>query len=145
MEIAKYGSIIFLKFIKLIIGPLVLSTLVVGVAGIGDAGTVGRMGIKTIGWFIFASMMSLTLGLIIVNIFKPGLDFQNQISEALASNLPKTDSFPLDRFVSRQLMQENIFVALSSHKMVLQIVVFSPLTFWFSNLDSYRKEGATNH
>jgi Na+/H+-dicarboxylate symporter len=60
VSIAKYGNIIFLKFIKLIIGPLVLSTLVVGVAGIGDAGTVGRMSVKTIGWFIFASLMSLT-------------------------------------------------------------------------------------
>jgi Na+/H+-dicarboxylate symporter len=75
INIAKFGNIIFLRFIKLIIGPLVLSTLVVGVAGIGDAGTVGRMGVKTIGWFILASLMSLTLGLIIVNIFKPGLDF----------------------------------------------------------------------
>ena len=126
VAIAKYGSIIFLKFIKLIIGPLVLSTLVVGVAGIGDAGTVGRMGVKTIGWFIFASLMSLTLGLIIVNLFQPGLDFQNQISDAVASNLPKTDSFTLDHFIE-QLIPENIFVALSSHKMVLQIVVFSVL------------------
>lgn len=126
VEIAKYGSIIFLKFIKLIIGPLVLSTLVVGVAGIGDAGTVGRMGVKTIGWFIFASLMSLTLGLVIVNVFQPGLEFQNQISETVVANLPKTDSFTLDHFIE-QLIPENIFVALSSHKMVLQIVVFSVL------------------
>lgn len=126
VEIAKYGSIIFLKFIKLIIGPLVLSTLVVGVAGIGDAGTVGRMGVKTIGWFIFASLMSLTLGLVIVNIFQPGLEFQNQISETVVANLPKKDSFTLDHFIE-QLVPENIFVALSSHKMVLQIVVFSVL------------------
>ena len=126
VEIAKYGSIIFLKFIKLIIGPLVLSTLVVGVASIGDPGTVGRMGVKTIGWFIFASLMSLTLGLIIVNVFQPGLEFQNQVSDAVANNLPKTDSFTLDHFIE-QLVPENIFIALSSHKLVLQIVVFSVL------------------
>jgi Na+/H+-dicarboxylate symporter len=126
VNIAKFGNIIFLRFIKLIIGPLVLSTLVVGVAGIGDAGTVGRMGAKTIGWFIFASLMSLSLGLIFVNIFKPGLDFQNQISDALVGNLPKTDAITLDHFIE-QLVPENIFVALSSHKMVLQIVVFSVL------------------
>lgn len=126
VNIAKYGNIIFLKFIKLIIGPLVLSTLVVGVAGIGDAGSIGRMSVKTIGWFIFASIMSLTLGLIIVNIFKPGLDFQNQISADAIANLPKTDNFTLEHFID-QLIPENIFVALSSHKMVLQIVVFSVL------------------
>ena len=126
VEVAKFGSIIFLRFIKLIIGPLVLSTLVVGVAGIGDAGTVGRMGAKTIGWFIFASLMSLTLGLILVNIFKPGLDFQNQITESMAGTLPKVSSLSLDHFIE-QLIPENIFVALSSHKMILQIVVFSVL------------------
>jgi Na+/H+-dicarboxylate symporter len=126
VNIAKYGNIIFLKFIKLIIGPLVLSTLVVGVAGIGDAGSIGRMSVKTIGWFIFASIMSLTLGLVIVNIFKPGLDFQNQISADAIANLPKTDNFTLEHFID-QLIPENIFVALSSHKMVLQIVVFSVL------------------
>ena len=70
--VAAFGSIIFLKLIKLIIGPLVLSTLIVGVAGIGDAKTVGRMGVKTIGWFIFESLISLTLGLILVNILRPG-------------------------------------------------------------------------
>jgi Na+/H+-dicarboxylate symporter len=126
INIAKYGNIIFLKVIKLIIGPLVLSTLVVGVASIGDAGTVGRMGIKTIGWFIFASLMSLSLGLIIVNIFDPGLDFKDQITNTLATNIPKTDGFTLEHFID-QLVPENIFVALSSHKMVLQIVVFSVL------------------
>ncbi|MBK8515123.1 MAG: dicarboxylate/amino acid:cation symporter [Saprospiraceae bacterium] len=126
VNVAKYGNIIFLKFIKLIIGPLVLSTLVVGVAGIGDAGTIGRMSVKTIGWFIFASLMSLTLGLTIVNIFQPGLDFQNQISEATATNLVTTDTFTLEHFID-QLIPENIFVALSSHKMVLQIVIFSVL------------------
>ncbi len=126
INIAKYGNIIFLKFIKLIIGPLVLSTLVVGVAGIGDASAIGRMSAKTIGWFIFASLMSLSLGLVIVNLFKPGLDFANQISAEAVANIPKTDSFTLDHFIE-QLVPENIFVALSSHKMVLQIVVFSVL------------------
>jgi Na+/H+-dicarboxylate symporter len=125
--IVKYGSIIFLKLIKLIIGPLVLSTLVVGVASIGDAGTVGRLGAKTIGWFIFASVMSLTLGLIIVNLFQPGLEFASHVTAQAASAVQlKTDSFTVEHFMD-QLVPENIFVALSSHKMVLQIVVFSVL------------------
>jgi Na+/H+-dicarboxylate symporter len=127
VDIVKYGSIIFLKLIKLIIGPLVLSTLVVGVASIGDAGTVGRLGAKTIGWFIFASVMSLTLGLIIVNLFQPGLEFASHVTAQAASAVQlKTDSFTVEHFMD-QLVPENIFVALSSHKMVLQIVVFSVL------------------
>jgi Na+/H+-dicarboxylate symporter len=125
-DIIKWGNIIFLKLIKLIIGPLVLSTLVLGVASIGDPGKVGRMGAKTIGWFIFASIISLTLGLLFVNYFKPGLAFAGQISSLGSEGLPSTAAFSFDHFME-QLVPENIFVALSSHKMVLQIVVFSIL------------------
>lgn len=117
------GSYIFLKLIKLIIGPLVLSTLVVGVANIGDAKTVGRMGIKTIGWFIFASLTSLTLGLILVNFLRPGDAFITQVQELKGSGL-KVEEFTLTHFID-QLFPENIIVSLSSHKTVLQIVVFS--------------------
>ncbi len=126
VNIIKWGNIIFLKLIKLIIGPLVLSTLVVGVASIGDAGKVGRMGAKTIGWFLFASALSLSLGLLFVNVFKPGLAFADQINSLGQTALPSTANFSVDHFME-QLIPENIFVALSSHKMVLQIVIFSIL------------------
>ena len=122
-KFTSLGSYIFLKLIKLIIGPLVLSTLVVGVANIGDAKTVGRMGVKTIGWFIFASLVSLTLGLILVNILQPGQAFIGQISQ-IDPSLIKTSEFTLLNFID-QLFPENIILSLSSHKTVLQIVVFS--------------------
>ncbi|MBL7836835.1 MAG: dicarboxylate/amino acid:cation symporter [Bacteroidetes bacterium] len=122
VQYTSLGNYIFLRLIKLIIAPLVLSTLVVGVAGIGDAKTVGRMGIKTIGWFVFASLMSLTLGLILVNILKPGLAFSNE----LLNNGPelKSAEFTLIHFID-QLIPENIILSLSSHTSVLQIVIFS--------------------
>ena len=123
IENTKLGSYVFLKLIKLIIGPLVLSTLVVGVANIGDAKSVGRMGIKTIGWFIFASLMSLTLGLVLVNTLQPGLAFTEQVQH-LSSSQIQTQEFTLLHFID-QLFPENIIVALSTHKTVLQIVVFS--------------------
>src|SRR5215813_9529481 len=66
-QIASYISIIsdvFLRLIKMLIGPLVFSTLVVGVAHMGDAASVGRVFVKAIGWFITASLISLVLGLI---------------------------------------------------------------------------------
>lgn len=123
VEYTSLGNHIFLRLIKLIISPLVLSTLVVGVAGIGDAKTIGRMGAKTIGWFVFASLMSLTLGLILVNILEPGLAFANQIQTDATIGL-KAEEFTLLHFID-QLFPENIVVALSSHKTVLQIVIFS--------------------
>src|SRR6188768_4003504 len=64
---------IFLRLIKMIVAPLVLSTLVVGVAKLGDINSVGRIGGKTLLWFIGASLTSLTLGAILVNIFEPGI------------------------------------------------------------------------
>ncbi|MEN9345065.1 MAG: hypothetical protein RLZZ60_534 [Bacteroidota bacterium] len=119
----KLGSYVFLKLIKLIIGPLVLSTLVVGVANIGDAKSVGRMGVKTIAWFVFASLMSLTLGLVLVNTLQPGAAFTDQVQH-LSSSQIQTQEFTLLHFID-QLFPENIVVALSTHKTVLQIVVFS--------------------
>lgn len=123
VEYTSLGNHIFLRLIKLIIAPLVLSTLIVGVAGIGDAKTIGRMGAKTIGWFVFASLTSLTLGLILVNILEPGLAFANQIQTDANIGL-KAEEFTLLHFID-QLFPENIVVAMSSHKTVLQIVIFS--------------------
>ena len=54
---------IFLRLIRMIIAPLVFSTLVVGIAHMGDSAAIGRVGIKTLGWFMLASLLSLTLGL----------------------------------------------------------------------------------
>src|SRR5580658_10286523 len=63
---------IFLSLIKMIIAPLVFSTLVVGIAHMEDAASIGRVGIKTLGWFIGAGLVSLTLGLVLVQWLHPG-------------------------------------------------------------------------
>jgi hypothetical protein len=74
-EIAGYFGIltdIFLRLIKMIIAPLVFATLVVGLAGMGDSKTVGRIGAKALGWFVGASLCSLALGLLFANLLHPG-------------------------------------------------------------------------
>ena len=74
-EVAGYFAMvtdIFLRLVKMIIAPLVFSTLVAGLAGMGDAGTVGRIGGKAVGWFLMASLVSLTIGLIFANLLQPG-------------------------------------------------------------------------
>src|SRR5437763_16613950 len=73
--VAGYISLItdvFLRLIKMIIAPLVFSTLVVGIAHMGDTKSLGRIGIKTMGWFITASLFSLLLGMALVNLLRPG-------------------------------------------------------------------------
>ena len=72
---ADYLSIItdiFLRLIRMIIAPLVFSTLVVGIAHMEDSAAIGRVGVKTLGWFILASLVSLTIGLIMVQFLQPG-------------------------------------------------------------------------
>lgn len=74
-EIAGYISImsdVFLRLIKMLIDPLVFSTLVVGIAHMGDAASVGRVFGKALGWFVTASLISLILGLIMANLLQPG-------------------------------------------------------------------------
>lgn len=64
---------VFIRMIKMIVAPLVFFTLVVGVAKLGDIKAVGRIGGKTLLWFLCASLTSLVLGMILVNLFKPGI------------------------------------------------------------------------
>jgi len=59
---------VFLRLIKMIIAPLVFSTLVVGIAHMGDTGALGRVGLKSVGWFVGASLVSLTLGLLLFHL-----------------------------------------------------------------------------
>src|SRR5512138_3458829 len=66
----------FLRLVRMIIAPLVFATLVVGIAKMGDIATVGRIGIKALGWFLFASLISLTLGLVLVDVLEPGKAMQ---------------------------------------------------------------------
>src|SRR5262245_34028715 len=80
-EIVSLLPTAFLRLIKMIIAPLVLTTLVVGIGKMGDSKTVGRIGGKALGWFIFASLISLTMGLILVQLFEPGKAMQLPLPE----------------------------------------------------------------
>ena len=64
---------LFLRMIKMIIAPLLFSTLVVGIAGAGDLKTMGRIGAKTMLWFYLATTVALVIGLVMVNVFQPGV------------------------------------------------------------------------
>src|SRR5919107_1474576 len=68
----KILTTVFLRLIQMIIAPLVFSTLVVGIAKLGDLKSVGRVGGKALLWFVTASLVSLLIGLVLVNFFKPG-------------------------------------------------------------------------
>jgi len=125
---ADYMSLIttlFLRLIKMIIAPLVFSTLMVGIARMGDTKEVGRVGIKTLGWFFIASVLSLTLGLIMVNLFRPGDALLGHIPAdgAAAAAALQTSSLSLKEFITH-LVPSSIIDGMAKNE-ILQIVVFS--------------------
>ena len=124
--VAGYISLftdVFLRLIKMIIAPLVFSTLVVGIAHMGDAKSIGRIGIKTMGWFISASLMSLVLGMVLVNALRPGDSLNLPLPDASASANLKVASISLKEFVTH-LVPRSVFEAMATNE-ILQIVVFS--------------------
>ena len=125
-QIAGYISIlsdVFLRLIKMLIGPLVFSTLVVGIAHMGDAASVGRVFVKAIGWFIVASLVSLVLGLVLANVLQPGQNLGLPLPDIGSSANLATAKFTLKDFVSH-LVPKSFFEAMA-HNEILQIVVFS--------------------
>jgi Na+/H+-dicarboxylate symporter len=116
---------LFLRLIKMIIAPLVFSTLVVGIAKMGDVNEVGRIGVKALGWFIIASVISLSLGLVLVNLFRPGdaMALTNLVPAAGTASGITTSSLTLKEFVTH-LVPSSIVDGMAKNE-ILQIVIFS--------------------
>lgn len=114
---------VFLRLIKMIVAPLVFFTLVVGVAKLGDIKAVGRIGGKTLLWFLSASLMSLLLGMVLVNIFKPGIAMQLPLpSTGEDAGIPKA-ALTLREFL-HHVFPSSVIDAMAKNE-ILQIVVFS--------------------
>ena len=121
----KLLSNIFIRLVQMIIAPLVFSTLVVGIAKLGDLKTVGRVGGKAILWFVTASLASLLLGMVLVNYFKPGqyIDLSQKDVTGLTDLMGKQKSFSLQNFVEHVIPRS--FIEAMATNEILQIVVFS--------------------
>ncbi|HEX4328459.1 MAG TPA: cation:dicarboxylase symporter family transporter, partial [Burkholderiales bacterium] len=125
-QVAGYISImsdVFLRLIKMLIGPLVFSTLVVGVAHMGDAASVGRVFAKALGWFVTASLVSLVVGLILANILQPGHNLGLPLPDIGSSANLATSKFTLKDFVAHMVPKS--FAEAMANNEILQIVVFS--------------------
>src|SRR5262249_35196627 len=124
--VAGYFSLItdlFLRLIKMIIAPLVISMLIVGIAHMGDTQSIGRIGLKAMAWFLSASLVSLALGLVMVNLLRPGDNLNLPLPDAGTSTNLKVSALSLKEFVTH-LVPRSIIEAMANNE-ILQIVVFS--------------------
>ena len=121
----KILATIFIRLVQMIISPLVFTTLVVGIAKLGDIKSVGRIGGKAMGWFFTASFISLLIGLFWVNVLQPGVGLHlSNIDVSTASEVTeKTTNFSAQNFIEH-IIPKSIFEAMSGNE-ILQIVVFS--------------------
>ena len=143
-HIGQYFKIltgVFLRLVQMIIAPLVITTLIVGIAKMGNLKAVGRVGGRSMIWFFSASLASLLLGLMLVNYFKPGESLHLNINaldtSAAADVIGKTQSFSVKHFIEH-LFPKSIFEALATNE-ILQIVVFS--IFFGIALTQYGEKG----
>ncbi|MFN6077440.1 MAG: dicarboxylate/amino acid:cation symporter [Fluviicola sp.] len=114
---------IFLRLIKMIVALLVFSTLVVGVARLGDIKSVGRIGGKTLLWFLSASFVSLMLGMILVNIFQPGIHMDLPVPDESTTTGIEKVALSFKEFLNHVFPKSPIEAM--AHNEILQIVVFS--------------------
>lgn len=133
-------SDIFMRLIKMIIAPLVFAVLVVGVAKVGDFKSVGRIGIKTLLYFTTAAIVSLFLGLMLVNFFEPGKQMALELPAANADvGIEAGKGFDAKNFIEH-VIPESIVGVMAKNE-ILPIVVFA--LFFGVALASLGKSGKT--
>jgi Na+/H+-dicarboxylate symporter len=126
VEVGKWFGLvtnIFLRLIKMIIAPLVFATLVSGIVHMGDTSALGRVGLKTMSWFISATIISLSLGAILVNLIQPGVGSGLALPAATATAdivKPTSDIFT----IIAEMVPKSIIEGMANNTM-LQIVIFS--------------------
>jgi Na+/H+-dicarboxylate symporter len=121
----KMLATVFIRLVQMIISPLVFTTLVVGIAKLGDIKAVGRIGGKALGWFFTASFISLLLGMFFVNILEPGvgLNLSNIDLSSASEVTAKTQNLSFENFIEH-IVPKSIFEAMATNE-ILQIVIFS--------------------
>ena len=127
LEILRAGAQLFLQMIKMIIAPLVFSTLVVGIAGHGNMKTLGNLGSKTIIYFLTATSIALVIGLVAANVLQPGVGCEVSYSEGQMQQLEQikntSETHSITDMVTH-VVPKSVIGAMSKNE-ILQIVVFS--------------------
>lgn len=129
--IKPWGTI-FINLLKLIAVPLIIVSLISGISGLNDVSRLSRIGFKTIGLYLLTTVIAVSVGLLVVNVIKPGnflsaeksAEFQAKYA-ANVTPAATNDEGPLQFIVN--LVPDNIFAALTDNTRMLQIIFFSLL------------------
>ena len=121
----KMLATVFIRLVQMIISPLVFTTLVVGIAKLGDIRAVGRIGGKALGWFFSASLVSLLIGMFWVNLLQPGVGLNlSDVDVSTATEVTeKAQGFSAQNFIEH-IIPKSIVEAMANNE-ILQIVIFS--------------------
>ncbi|MCD4735690.1 MAG: dicarboxylate/amino acid:cation symporter [Bacteroidales bacterium] len=117
---------IFLRALKMIIIPLILSSLISGITNIGSTTNLGRLGFKTLSYYIMTSFFAIMTGLILVNIIKPGVGADLNLSQMVEGLEEKQRSF---YEILIEIIPENIFRAFAENDMLS--IIFFAIIFGF--------------
>ena len=112
----------------MLIVPLILTSIISGVVSVGDPSALGRIGLKTMGYYFMTSLLAIVVGLAIVNVFKPGegaeLNLTSSVSQKDVGEANATD-------IILDMVPDNVFGSLSSNSTILQVIFFSLLFGYF--------------
>lgn len=123
-----FAADLFMALLKMLIVPLILTSIITGVTGLGSGSDIRRLGLKTFGYYILTSFLAITLGLVVVNLIQPG--------RGAALGLRPTDQFEqvaqqeLHEVILR-MVPENPFAAMTDNAAMLQVIFFSLLFGFF--------------
>ena len=127
---------LFLRALKMIIIPLIFSSIVTGVANIGDGGNLGRLGGKTFGYYLVTTTFAILTGLFFVNVFQPGVGAELGFSKMVEGLSTAKDSFG-DILIN--IIPTNLFEVLANGK-ILPIIFFAIiLGFFITRIDEKPK------
>ncbi|MGA1533594.1 MAG: dicarboxylate/amino acid:cation symporter [Planctomycetota bacterium] len=127
IEPFRFVADIFMRLLKMLIVPLVLTSIITGVTGLGGGSDFGRLGRRTLGYYIMTSLLAAGLGLLLVNVIRPGEGAELGLAVDAAFGSESQNLWD----IFRRMVPENVFSAFSANGQMLQIIFFALLFGYF--------------
>ncbi len=139
VDLYAFIGTLFLNALKMLIVPLIASSIVMGMAGMGEEGAVGRLGLRTLAYYLTTSLLAILTGLVLVNVMRPGIVDGRPLGEIIGLEGAGTDV--LSRVGDRgmgdvvgillRMVPENVLAAASDNRRMLAVIFFSLLFGYF--------------